>query len=262
MKTLDYCKEKYPILFEKLDMNPLMFLSVGGSTLYGLNTKYSDTDIRGIYLLWESSKIFGLDLYKDRSYESVVINGEEDYALHEFRKFVYLLSKTNSQVLDILYSPDSYIIYKSPEMEELFNNKENLVSTEGVYNSMKGYLYNEIRLTLGERSGKLGGKRKAAIDDYGFSYKNLVQIERLLFCSEYFFEFGIWPTYLPDYNKTLADRLIKIKLNPDSVSMDYVKSVTDAALDRLHFSYNNRKIEKTFDYNLANDLIHNVYFTY
>jgi predicted nucleotidyltransferase len=186
--------------------NNLLCLLVGGSTLYGLNNKNSDIDIRGVYALSRRSQVLGLGLYGKRSFESFVMNTDEvDAALHEFRHFIYLLSKTNTTVLDVLYAPeDAFIVNNSEYIAKIRKEPTRLVDTGQLYNSMKGYVHNEIRLMLGERSGKLGGKRKTNLDTYGYSYKNLVQVMRLSFAARKFLKLACIQLEFPIGIKTFT----------------------------------------------------------
>lgn len=240
--------------------NPITTLLVGGSTLYGLNNENSDIDIRGIFSLSNPAQILGLDLYKAKSFDSYTINNEDvDGSLHELRHFIYLLSKTNTQVLDVLFAPEEAFFFKDSYIDLMRENSSRLIDSGQLYNSMKGYIHNEIRLLLGERTGKLGGKRKDALDTYGYSYKNLVQVLRLSFAAQTFFETGTYPVKISDFNQNLHDELMDIKNNPSKYSYDYAQKRSEHLITDLERHYAQRVVDLTFDHDFANSIISTFY---
>lgn len=238
----------------------LSCLLVGGSKLYGLDTKNSDTDYRGIYLLKEPEKVMGLPIYGNRGYESIVtVSDDIDISFHEYRHFLHLLSKTNTSSIEVLFAPDDAFESITPEVQALRYNKFSLIDSTKLFKSICGYIHNEIRLTLGERTGKLGGKRKQALTDYGYSYKNLVQVLRLTFCAKVLFTTGVFPVRIKDFDFDLYTNLINIKLNPSLFSLDEVNDLLNPCVDDVIYAYENRTITYEFDYKLANDLILKAY---
>jgi predicted nucleotidyltransferase len=240
--------------------NVIIALLVGGSTLYGLNNENSDIDIRGIFSLSKPSQILGLDLYKAKSFDSYTINNDEvDGSLHELRHYIYLLSKTNTQVLDVLFAPEDAFFFKDIYIDLMRENASRLIDSGQLYNSMKGYIHNEIRLLLGERTGKLGGKRKDALDTYGYSYKNLVQVLRLSFAAKTFFQTGEYPVKISDFDQNLHDELMDIKNNPSKFSYEYAQKRSENLISDLERHYAQREVDVVFDYDFANSIIATFY---
>jgi predicted nucleotidyltransferase len=239
-------------------------LAVGGSTLYGLNTDDSDLDLRGIFYLNEPKNILGLGLYGSFSeWENYVLRGDTDgvdATLYEIRKFFHLLNKTNTQVIEILYASESSFLIKSSEMDTLIRNKEKLINIDAMYNSLLGYIDGERRLMSGERTGRLGGKRVAALKKYGYSYKNLVQILRLAYCGEVLFTEGTYPVNIKEWDDSMFNQLMEIKTNPSQFNLNEANAAVDAAVVSLKTAYENRIVHFKFDMEWANKFLLTLYY--
>lgn len=94
------------------DQNLLLFECISGSKAYNLNTPTSDTDIKGVYFL-AKEQFYGLD------YIPQISNETNDEVYYELGRFVDLLLKNNPNILEILASPASCILYKHPIMNQL-----------------------------------------------------------------------------------------------------------------------------------------------
>lgn len=100
MITIEYLKKNNLILFE----------AISGSKAFGLATKNSDTDIRGVFYL-PKEKYFGLE------YISQVSNETNDEVYYELGRYVQLLLKNNPNCLEVLATPKECVIYKNPIMD-------------------------------------------------------------------------------------------------------------------------------------------------
>ena len=76
--TIEYIKNNGLLIFE----------SISGSKLYGLDTATSDTDIRGVFILPKN-------IFYSLEYTGQVNNDTNDIVYYELKKFIELLSKTN-----------------------------------------------------------------------------------------------------------------------------------------------------------------------
>lgn len=224
---------------------------LGGSHLYGLNHEGSDEDLRGVYLTDSRSALFGFT--KD---ESKVKNSEtEDYSYFEFRYFLQLLNNTNTNSIECLFAPSDAFSYRSPEFSLVQLNYKRLMNSRKLVDSLKGYTRNEARLALGERTGKLGSKRKANLDEYGFSPKNVSHMVRLAYCSKTFLETGEYPVSL--VGTPVFDLCYSLKVEPEKFTLTQVEKIVaeqKAFVDNLEDTLN-----YTFDKEFAADLVHNAY---
>lgn len=90
----------------------ILYECVSGSKAYGLDTKESDTDIRGVFYLPK-------DMFYGLEYCSQVSNETNDIVYYELGRFIELLLKNNPTVLEMLVTPEKYILYKHDLMKEI-----------------------------------------------------------------------------------------------------------------------------------------------
>jgi len=112
-------KEFPPALGRLADAQPypLLFVTVGGTHLYGFPARDSIHELRGVHVL-PLREVVGLTV----SHETIeVARAEEGPAVelvtHDVRKFFSLLLKRNSYALEQLFSP--LVLRATPELEEM-----------------------------------------------------------------------------------------------------------------------------------------------
>lgn len=223
---------------------------IGGSTLYGLNNESSDIDYRGLFIARDKKYISGFD-----TIESIVQDNEIDSTYYELTRYLKLLRKSNTQVLEILFAPDDAFTYKSYLFDYIRENRYDLIETNILKSSLKGYVFSEIRLATGERSGQLGGKRKAAVEKYGFSYKNFVQILRLCKVGQVFFTSGDYMVKVKDFDPNYHDFLMEIKTKPENFTKDQLSGLVDEEFKKLEKIMEESTINFKFDVDLASDIV-------
>jgi hypothetical protein len=223
---------------------------LGGSHSYGLNTPASDTDYRGVFIHTEVSKIVGLDRYEHQDIKA----GGADEFYSELRHFLNSCRKCNTQALELLYNDNWLEVTDDWKLIQEF--RSSLLDTEGMYKCLKGYIFGERRLFNGERVGEAGGKRREAIEKYGFSPKNWVQLIRLSWAGIEFFKTGIFPVNVKEHNPELAEVLLEVKTNPENYSKDYLLRFVDQWETLLNFAFDNRDKSKDFkfDSKVANNI--------
>lgn len=232
---------------------------LGGSNMYGLATPESDEDIRGVYMSTDIGEILGLDKndFQERKDEG------EDFKLYELRKYLSMLRKGNTESLELLYHDDW--IEKDPAWDLVQSYRNKLCSSEQVMrvltggpkaNYEQGYIYSERRLALGERTGRLGSKRKNSIEKHGFSPKNVCQILRLSYCGQTFFKTGIFPARLP---QEWIDPILRIKTKPELFSIEEIEAMINISLHHLIKAFQNRTYEGEFSLDAANEICYRLY---
>lgn len=227
---------------------------LGGSHAYGLNTPTSDTDIRGVFANEKISQIIGLDRYEHQDLRA----GDTDEFYFELRHYLASLRKTNTQALELLFNEDWLEL--SNEFKLIQSYKHELIDSDLLYKSLRGYILGERRLANGERTGKLGGKRFAQLQKYGFSPKNFTQLFRLAWAGKIFFEEGIFPVNVRSRDEKFAKQLIEIKTEPAKYSKDQLNIACDAAEQRLETAFNKRTHTYRFNQNLAHELCLHIYY--
>lgn len=222
---------------------------LGGSHLYGLNTPASDVDERYVFLATDLGSMVGLDRFDHIDTR----NKDEDKFGMELRGLFNLLRKTNTQVLELLYAKEASFTLLNPKFKRLvIEQRDRFIDSEKFYKSLKGYLYTERRLALGERAGQIGGKRFAQVETYGYSPKNMVQLFRLGYAGIEFFTSGEFPTNVKEYNAETWKYLMEIKTNPTAFNPDKLVADTYKLEEKLDVAYSKTTIKKTFDLPYAN----------
>lgn len=85
---------------------------ISGSKAYGLDTPASDTDIKGVFILPKEH-------FYAMNYIPQISNETNDVVFYEFGRFMELLAQNNPNILELLNTPDSAILYKHPILNEL-----------------------------------------------------------------------------------------------------------------------------------------------
>lgn len=222
---------------------------IGGSHLYGLNTPASDYDERYVFMHDDIARTIGLDRYEHQDERG----GEEDKFGFELRHYLGLLRKTNTQVLEILFAEDfigCHPLFKSL----IIDNKYELIDSEQMFKSLRGYIQGEKALANGERTGKLG-KRKDAIEKYGFSPKNFTQLFRLAHVGIRFFGYGAYPVNIARDDPKFAKWLLDIKLHPENHKKEDLNKFVDIMEETLICAFANRSETYKFNEKLANEIL-------
>ena len=127
--TIAALKQKDLIIYECLS----------GSHAYGLATPESDVDIKGVFVLPED-EFYGLN------YIDQVSDENNDTVYYELKRFVELLSKSNPNILELLYSPEDCIRVMHPLFEPL--RAQNFLSKQ-CKDSFGGYAMTQVRKAKG-----------------------------------------------------------------------------------------------------------------
>lgn len=231
----------------------LLCKMLGGSHSYGLDTPTSDTDYRGIFVNTDIKHLVGLDKHEHQQHQ----NEETDEVYTEFRNALKLLRSANTQMVEMLFNENWLEI--SPEWNIVTSYRSRLIDSEKLFSCLRGYMQGELKLANGERTGKLGGKRKAAIDKYGFSPKNFVQLLRLAWAGTIYFEKGYFPVHVMKEDKKWGEFLLDIKTKPENYNRVILNALAASWESQLVRSFENRKSSSTFDEALANQLCMDIY---
>ncbi|MGV0752201.1 DNA polymerase beta superfamily protein [Empedobacter brevis] len=119
--------------------NLILFECISASKAYNLATKNSDTDIRGVFYL-PKNEFYGFE------YQAQISNETHDIVYYEIGQFIELLLKNNPTCLELLATPEEFILYKSPFLDEL-NYKDFI--TSDVEKTFVGYALSQIKKAKG-----------------------------------------------------------------------------------------------------------------
>ena len=179
-----------------------------------------------------------------------------DSTFYEIVRFFELLRKTNTQALEILFAPDDAFVATTHTMNMIRDCKYSLFDSDTLKNSLKGYVFSEIRLATGQRSGQLGSKRKEAASKYGFSPKNFTQILRLCELGKNFYKNGTIEVRIKDYNLELYNLLMEIKTQPQNFTCNQLESMVNSSFEELTKVMESSSVTYKFDEKLAAELIY------
>lgn len=235
------------------DNRKILVQARGGSHAYGLSTPKSDVDVRGVFVNTDVAYLVGMQ----RDEVLVTQNETKDEVFTEFRHAIKLLKSANTQMVELLYITEWVI--NTPEWATIQQARERLVEAKTLYSGLRGYMQGELRLANGERTGKLGGKRKESLDKYGFSPKNFVQLLRLAWAGQIYFMRGYFPVNVKNEDPIFAGLLLGIKTEPEKFTRDQLNTMAAMAEEQLVRSFENRVVNTTFDEQLANELCLKVY---
>lgn len=238
----------------------ILYKIIGGSQLYGLSTPQSDVDYRGVFCNTDPDFILGTKRFD----EQIIQNGKEDTVMREVRQFFCLLKKQNTECLEMLFADNSYSIFCSSIFTEIKSRAFSFLDTDRLFLCLRGYIKSELRLTLGERTGALGGKRKTALDKYGYSPKNAANLLRLIYTGIVVFREGRYPVNMrpnptPSY---FQDLLLKIRQEPQIFSKNQIEKYAHDYEKHMVSAYENTKYHFNFDEKLANHYLKEIYKEY
>jgi len=120
---------------ELKDKNLIILECISGSRAYGLETAQSDTDIKGVFML-PKEEFYGL------TYIPQVSNDTNDIVYYEFGRFMELLSVNNPNILELLNTPKTSIIYKHPLLD---NIKPELIISKLCKNTFGKFALSQIK---------------------------------------------------------------------------------------------------------------------
>lgn len=230
--------------------------AIAGSHAYGLSTIDSDVDKRGVFLNTDCDKILGLSRFE------ISKEIKEDTLYFELVHFFRGLRKTNTQMLEMLFTDDSEFTILTEEFKKIRENKYSLIDSEYLFKSLLGYIHNEKRLANGERTGELGGKRKKQLDQYGFSPKNFSHLFRLAYCGKVFFEKDFYPVNIQKEDKEFFSFIYSVKTEPERHQKQDLNKEADNYVEELKKSFDNRKNNFFFDFDLANKFCKKFYLPF
>ena len=154
-----------------------------GSKAYGLNNLDSDQDVAFLFLNTEISNILGLERHDHQN----KLDDTIDSVGFELRHFLSLLRKGNTTCLEMLHN--NIWLEKSPEFDLIQTQREFLLDSQTIYKCFKGYSYSERNLIFGRAHlGRIGEKRKKALEEFGYSFRNASHCFRLIRTAIIFFK--------------------------------------------------------------------------
>lgn len=209
-----------------------------------------DKDVLGIALP-PKQYFFGL-----KSFEQFErFEGEWDVLIYDFRKAVRLLMKSNPNILQILWTPEKFLL-KQTDIYKLLVENRNLFVHKGIYKTFCGYSYGQLKkMENMAYNGYMGQKRKGLVDKFGFDTKNAQHLIRLLRQGTEFLETGELLVERPD-----ANELKQIKLG--AWSIEKVKREADKLFIKMEDAFKKSKLPDGCDGEKIHRLVTEINFNY
>jgi predicted nucleotidyltransferase len=211
----------------------LILLAYRGSISHGLfqpnhdPNSVDDRDLIGIF-------VHPLDHYLGFGYRKVVSEkwyGEYDCVFYELRKIMYMLFKSNPNVMSLLWVDKKHILYEHLIAKELRKNRE-LFSSKEAYHSFTGYAHSQLKkMTHLAYEGYMGEKRKALVKKYGYDTKNASHLIRLLKMGLEFLVEGRL------YVERTKDAKYLLDIKKGQYSLEYIKKESEKLFSLVEEAY-------------------------
>lgn len=235
---------------------------LGGSQLYRLETPESDVDERGVFMNTDAAYILGTRRFEEERKQTT----EQDKVLKELSHFASLLRKSNTEAMEVMFCDETVFTVLTPEFKSLRTLAYDVVDSKSLFNCLRGYMQGELRLATGERTGRLGGKRFAKVQDLGFSPKNFVQLFRLSRVGVEFFTSGKFVVDTHDFTnqvdgyESFRDFLMSVKTTPENHTKEELVARAKDAESDLVYAFENRQKNFVFNEDKLNRKLLELYF--
>lgn len=128
---------------ELINSKYILFKSIRGSHLYGLETPESDIDTYSIFCA-PQNWLYGTGL----DYSSFIGDEKNDNVISELKKYFTELGKSNPDALISLFTPKDKILYMNPILNPIFEIRDSLLTKE-CFKSFRGYAKSQINKAKG-----------------------------------------------------------------------------------------------------------------
>lgn len=120
-----------------------IYLTIHGSQAYGLNTKDSDVDIKGMCI--EPKEYFLGYLNNFEQQEKLARKGNEaDSVIYSIRKFFKLAADCNPNIIEVLFVDESDILKIDKYGEKVRENRDLFLSKKALH-TFSGYAYAQLK---------------------------------------------------------------------------------------------------------------------
>lgn len=194
----------------------------------------------------------GLKEYGSRGTKDFWVD-EWDVVVYEARKAIGLLLKGNPNMLSLLWCPEEAIISISQAGQHLRESR-GVFTSKAVSGSFIGYAYGQFkRITHWREEGRyktghMGAKRKALVEQFGYDTKNAAHALRILRMGIEFMETGV----LQVERTTDRDELLSIKRG--DWALEAVTALVESTIERAHAAIDQSQLPPEMDTISANQL--------
>lgn len=126
----------------------LIYVTLHGSQAYGLNTEYSDTDVKGIIIpprsvqehLFHGFEQVENSPFIEKEFDELrnPNNPKYESTIYSLRKFFKLAADVNPNVIELLYTDKEDQMWIRPSMDKLMENRDKFLSSKAKF-TFTGY---------------------------------------------------------------------------------------------------------------------------
>lgn len=165
------------------------YLTVMGSTAYGVSSDMSDMDVYGFaippkeivfphiagHILGFGKAPQGFDNWQQHHIKTA--DKEYDFSVYSIVSYFNLLMQNNPNMVDSLFTPRRCVLHTTAVGELVRENRKMFLHT-GSFAKFKGYAYGQLQKVLNQKKSD-SPKRQASIDAYGYDVKAGYHVVRL-----------------------------------------------------------------------------------
>jgi len=153
-----------------------IFITTHGSRAYGTNRPDSDWDYKGVCIPPKQYYLSNQHKFE----QAILQNPDPDAVIYDLRKFMFLASQANPNVLEVLFTDPSDHILVSPVGQILLDNKEKFLSKRVKF-TFQGYSYSQAkRMDLHRRYYLDPPKAPPTRKELGLPEQTLIPQDQLL----------------------------------------------------------------------------------
>ena len=117
----------------------IIFKTIAGSTLYGLEGEGSDRDYRGVCL-----PPFEVMMSPFKRFETKIDHSKDDEETHTLEKVINLAAQCNPNVIELLFVPEEFIVKTTPTWGIIREQRDSFISKEAEFR-FKGYAAGQVK---------------------------------------------------------------------------------------------------------------------
>lgn len=143
----------------------LIFMTLAGSHMYGMNTPESDIDKRGVCVPPKNVVLGFAKNFEQQDYSG------EDTVVYGLMKFMKLAVDCNPNIIELLFAPEQSILVTTPLWEELRARRHEFLSAQA-YFKFTGYATGQLKRIRTHRSWLLNPpSHKPTREEFGLEEK-------------------------------------------------------------------------------------------
>ena len=155
-----------------------ILLTKHGSHAYGLNNETSDLDMKGVAIAPIGHYLGFTNVFEQAEGRSA--DKSFEYVIFELRKFFKLATDCNPNVIEILFTDDSDLIFLSPLGKKLRENRDLFLSSKAKH-TFSGYAIAQLKRIKGHRAWLLNPPKAAPTRaEYNLPERTVIPADQLM----------------------------------------------------------------------------------